>query len=302
MSYIKKTPTAQILTDLNIFSPLLLHNMTTLKDHQWYTCNSPQHMLELFINKSSNRTLRLLACDVLIEVAKVHAGISEKTTEMIYLARQHADKNLTDPSIENITEDDEIYNTWEELLYGQAMEEFLLRQDMKIGLLDLILGFFPLTTEEPLTDTTPIAKTVANLIRDAISFPPGIVTLPLGRRIPCTDCLYGTKRPYHKKDKPESDQYVVKCEKCKGSCTILMPHPWVDETVYSLVQKAYSCDSEDVAGTLDNVLLNVIADALEENKCTNTALINHLRLPNTHYKSCWALNLLMSTYHGKTQI
>jgi hypothetical protein len=51
-----------------------------------------------------------------------------------------------------------------------------------------------------------------------------------------------------------------------------------------------------IAATIEDFsVAPVLADALEDNGCRNTALLVHLRGPNNHCPGCWALDSLMGT-------
>jgi len=67
---------------------------------------------------------------------------------------------------------------------------------------------------------------------------------------------------------------------------------WLNPTVRSLAQAAY--DNRNLpAGTLDNVRLAVLADALEEAGCDNADILNHLRQPGEHVRGCWVLDAIL---------
>jgi hypothetical protein len=63
---------------------------------------------------------------------------------------------------------------------------------------------------------------------------------------------------------------------------------WNDRAVVKLAQAAY-----DDRGTLDNLRLAVLADALEEAGCTNPDMLSHCRNGGTHVRGCWALDLIL---------
>jgi hypothetical protein len=47
------------------------------------------------------------------------------------------------------------------------------------------------------------------------------------------------------------------------------------------------------SGQLDPTRLAVLADALQEAGCADTALLSHLRSPGPHVRGCWALDLIL---------
>jgi hypothetical protein len=67
---------------------------------------------------------------------------------------------------------------------------------------------------------------------------------------------------------------------------------WRDGTVVRLAQAAYN-ERSLPGGTLDNVRLAVLADALEEAGCQLPEILTHLRAQSIHWRGCWALDLLL---------
>jgi hypothetical protein len=62
--------------------------------------------------------------------------------------------------------------------------------------------------------------------------------------------------------------------------------------VVSLAQAAYD-HRKLPAGTLDIARLAVLADALEEARCTDQTILDHLRGPGPHVRGCWVVDLLL---------
>jgi hypothetical protein len=67
---------------------------------------------------------------------------------------------------------------------------------------------------------------------------------------------------------------------------------WKTPTVVSLAQAAYENRILPV-GTLEPASLAVLADALEDEGCTNSDMLNHCRQPGEHVRGCWVLDLLL---------
>jgi hypothetical protein len=67
---------------------------------------------------------------------------------------------------------------------------------------------------------------------------------------------------------------------------------WHDGAVTRLARAAYE-DRRLPEGTLDPARLAVLADALEDAGCTDTALLGHLRGQGPHVRGCWAVDLLL---------
>lgn len=72
---------------------------------------------------------------------------------------------------------------------------------------------------------------------------------------------------------------------------VILDPEWQTSTVLALAQAAYD-DRTLPPGTLDPARLGILADALEEAGCTNSAILNHLRQPGSHVRGCWAVDLL----------
>jgi hypothetical protein len=60
----------------------------------------------------------------------------------------------------------------------------------------------------------------------------------------------------------------------------------------ALAQAAYD-ERELPTGTLDPVRLSVLADALEDARCPDQAVLDHLRGPGPHVRGCWAVDLIL---------
>jgi hypothetical protein len=67
---------------------------------------------------------------------------------------------------------------------------------------------------------------------------------------------------------------------------------WKGATVLRLGQAAYE-ERHMPAGTLDNGLLAILADALEEAGCTNADILSHCRQPGEHVRGCWVVDLVL---------
>jgi hypothetical protein len=67
---------------------------------------------------------------------------------------------------------------------------------------------------------------------------------------------------------------------------------WLTPTVVSLAQAAY--DNRILpAGMLEADRLAILADALEEAGCDSAEILNHLRQPGDHVRSCWVVDRLL---------
>jgi len=70
---------------------------------------------------------------------------------------------------------------------------------------------------------------------------------------------------------------------------------WQGGTVVQLAQAGEEA-RELPLGLLENVRLAVLADALEDAGCSDSAILEHLRGPGPHVRGCWCVDALL----GKT--
>jgi hypothetical protein len=67
---------------------------------------------------------------------------------------------------------------------------------------------------------------------------------------------------------------------------------WLTPTVINLATVAY--DNRILpGGTLEPARLAVLADALQEAGCSNSAILDHLRGPGPHVRGCWVVDLIL---------
>src|SRR5262249_19627484 len=76
------------------------------------------------------------------------------------------------------------------------------------------------------------------------------------------------------------------------SRTVAASAAWLTPTVTALARAAYE-ERSLPAGTLDALLLAVLADALEEAGCADRAVLGHLRGPGPHVRGCHVLDALL---------
>jgi hypothetical protein len=67
---------------------------------------------------------------------------------------------------------------------------------------------------------------------------------------------------------------------------------WLTSDVLGLACTAYE-ERALPSGELDFVRLAVLADALEEAGCEDTAILGHLRAPGVHIRGCWGVDLII---------
>jgi hypothetical protein len=68
---------------------------------------------------------------------------------------------------------------------------------------------------------------------------------------------------------------------------------WLTPNVLALVQTTY-VERELPSGNLDATRLSVLADALEDDGCTNGDILNHCRQPLPHVRGCWVIDALLA--------
>jgi hypothetical protein len=67
---------------------------------------------------------------------------------------------------------------------------------------------------------------------------------------------------------------------------------WRGGVVRELARAAYE-NRRLPEGTLDPARLSLLADALEDARCTDAELLGHLRGPGPHVRGCWAVDLVL---------
>jgi hypothetical protein len=67
---------------------------------------------------------------------------------------------------------------------------------------------------------------------------------------------------------------------------------WNDGLVVKLALAAYD-ERALPSGVLDSQRLSVLADALDEAGCGDSALLGHLRAPGPHVRGCWGADLVL---------
>lgn len=75
---------------------------------------------------------------------------------------------------------------------------------------------------------------------------------------------------------------------------------WNDRAVVKLAQAAYD-NRHPKRGTLDNIRLAVLADALEEAGCADQEILSHCRSRNDHVRGCWVIDLLLGKDGGHSR-
>jgi hypothetical protein len=75
---------------------------------------------------------------------------------------------------------------------------------------------------------------------------------------------------------------------------VLLEPSWRTATVVSVAQAAYE-ERELPSGLLDAGRLAVLADALEDQGCSEAEILNHLRSPGPHVRGCWAVDEVLGS-------
>jgi len=67
---------------------------------------------------------------------------------------------------------------------------------------------------------------------------------------------------------------------------------WGDGTVPRLAQDTYD-ERQLPSGELDTLRLGILADALEDARCTDSQILDHLRGSVPHVRGCWVVDMLL---------
>ncbi len=101
--------------------------------------------------------------------------------------------------------------------------------------------------------------------------------------------------PIHLADAQREQLSLIRCILGNPFRPALIDTTWLTPTVASLSTNAYA-ERALPSGELAAVRLAVLADALEEEGCTNADMLTHLRGPGPHVRGCWPVDVLL----GKT--
>lgn len=209
----------------------------------------------------TDRKLRLLACAVVRSLYTNGLQESHKyVKQAVLVADRFADGRMDDKwRGRSMNAADLIQGYERELAFG------CLRQDSMAGLAEVIRRH---SLMDRFGDQRESRRIVAKLIRDFFGDPWDEVRLAWDQReVPCPDCPEGDPEEY--------------CDDCSGSGTVKESvYPWLTPDVTMLAERAYS-EVDPNLGTMDDLTLMALADALEEAGCEDVRILRHLRRPKT---------------------
>jgi hypothetical protein len=228
----------------------------TVTEQEWLACADPWPMLNSIAptaDQPRDRKYLLLACACCRRLW--HLLADERFREAVEFAERFADGR----------ESEEAYNVLDLRLCTLLREQFGDSYDTMTT-----EGFAAESVVDLLAQTPPVAADCAM------------------RRVPYLMEREGKDRAY------ELANQCSLLREIFGNPfrPLTLNNSWLTPTVTSLAQGIYD-ERQLPSGHLDNQRMGILADALEENGCDNTDILNHCRQPGEHVRGCWVLDLLL---------
>jgi hypothetical protein len=255
---------------------------STVTEAEWLSGAEPESMLDSLAGKVSARKLRLFACACCRQVWRLLTD--ERSRRAVDLAERYAD---------GVADEDERFNAWEaaceagmagEADAGNAAEAASRSSDESDFALDAALE-------------AANAEAHGNYLaaRDAA----------LAGRSKDQEGFYSDQDCDRAADAGIAAKQAAMSAEAARQCNLLrdifgnpfrpvaLSRAWLPPAVLALAQAAYESRASP-PGTLDRERLAILADALEENGCSDGELLGHLRGPGPHVRGCWAVDLVLA--------
>jgi hypothetical protein len=224
-----------------------------MTEQEWLACAHPKPMLDFLRGKASERKMRLFACACCRRIWGLLL-LDERTRKAVEVSERFAD--------------------------GQAG-----KKELRLAALGAKAA-----TEELAGAVTPALKA-----RSSAASATFFVTF---RR----DCAHYTTpiaasaNYFHLGSEMVTEQAaqasLLRCITDNPFRPVSIEAVWLTPTVTNLAATAYG-ERILPSGELDAARLGVLADALEETGCTESAILDHLRAPGPHVRGCWPLDLIL---------
>jgi hypothetical protein len=224
---------------------------------EWLECTDPTPMLEFLQGKASERKLRLFACACCRRIW--HVLTDERSRKAIEASERFADRLITQ---------------------RQLMAACGTAQKVAIKVLNTASPDPALVwAVQAAHEVAKSAQTIATRAELMTYLPGGIVN----RIVCCAEALKASRFE-------ESKQLaaLLRCVFGNPFRQIEIDPAWLawnEGTVVKLVQGIYDERGFDQ--------LPVLADALEDAGCTNSAILDHCRQAGKHVRGCWVIDLLL---------
>jgi hypothetical protein len=259
-----------------------------MTEQQWLTCTDPQEMLEFLRGKASDRKLRLFSCACARRVWHLMEDRGSRTA--VQIAEEFADGRDTEHSRRTAEERAEAIWAAANDAYEREYSDAYAAGNETIA-----DGYVCLAGVE-----------AASAARQVV-LPSAFEAAKEAARAACYADEFtvqaklwaaATERPtgdFEMRDRPKQ-AVLARC--IFGNVWQSPPAElrswlsWNSGVVGRLAEAAYQ-ERRLPAGTLDNARLAVLADALEEAGCTNSALLTHCRQPGNHARGCWPVDWLL---------
>lgn len=243
-----------------------------MTESEWLLCQNPWPMLERLANELSSGA------------ATYH--LSNRKAELYILASHRAVWSQLCEEDRSMIEEAE-----------QFVEEVVV-SNSHLGRVRAIQA----EVDTDVANYTPTLCVQACLVRELFGNPYRPVTVPR-ERVPCPECSRWEGKGYHGDGPVEG---LSSAERARRACSMCNPRDsrtasergwikgsccWLTKDVRDLIRHA--CAKRQPDGTLDPLVLAVLADALEEAGAEDEQVLSHLREPGPHFRGCWCLDLLL---------
>jgi hypothetical protein len=246
-----------------------------MTEAEWLACTDPMPMLDFLRGKASARKLRLFACAC---CRTVWFSISEVFREAIRVGEEHADGRATDAELgAAVSAAHRVRrgrNNLERAVYDAARSSGnALVMAQRIAVVAQRIAQVVARAAAPNPSHTAESRVVnGQVVTEEI--PPNADRL-------VWNATYAS-------------QLRLESSLLRDSVGSLPFRPinlevevltWKDGTVVKLAQGIYNDRAFDG--------LPILADALEEARCTDPAMLDHCRGPGPHVRGCWVVDLLL---------
>jgi len=239
-----------------------------MDEAEWLTCTDPQQMMQSLQCTASRRKLRLFAVACCRSVW--HIFTDQRARDVIEIAELHADGMACECWLKGV---------WQALVESwpppRAMPCYRLVR--------------ALATERGYPH--PIVERIQELVLEAAN------DNGAARRAPAGEEVQAARTAWLAAVKVRDSVREVQSSLLRDMFgnpfrPVTFAAAWRTPTVTALAKAAYE-DRQPPASILYPDRLAVIADALEDAGCTDTAILDHCRDGGLHVRGCWVVDLLL---------
>jgi hypothetical protein len=247
-----------------------------MTEMEWVACGNPDTMLFFLRDVGAERKLRLFATACCRRIWEWMTD--ERSRSAIEVAERHADGKASDEE-------------WQAV----SASAYQARYDSSAKQVPWLYGLPPvsLPARERAVAARLHATTSAawDLCDGAIKAYPGQWGRAVAHSV-ALETARAANRNYQKS--PERSKQCLLLRDIFGNPfrPVRLAPAWLTPTVAALAQAAYD-ERILPSGEFDPACLAILADALEDAGCTDTAILDHLRGLGPHVRGCWQLDLML---------